>query len=104
MKARIMILEIAQIEIKPGTEAAFEAAVTKAVPHFKSAKGCAGMTLQRSHEKPLRYRLFVQWQTLEDHTEHFRGSAGWQAWRDLVGQYFAAPVDVEHVREVVHGF
>jgi hypothetical protein len=62
------------------------------------------MTLQRSHEKPQRYRLFVQWETLENHTQDFRGSAGWQSWRDLVGHCFAGPAEVEHVREVMHGF
>ena|SRR3972149_3949682 len=104
MKVRIMVLEIAQLSIKPGMEAEFEAAVKKAVPHFKNAKGCKGMTLQRSHEKPQRYRLFVQWDTLEDHTVGFRGSANWQAWRDLVGHCFDGPAEVEHVTEAVHGF
>jgi heme-degrading monooxygenase HmoA len=99
-----MILEIAQIDVKPGLEAEFEAGVKKAGAIFQRAKGCKFMTLQRSHEMPQRYRLFVQWETLEDHTVGFRGSANWQAWRDLVGQYFAGPAEVEHVTEAVHGF
>lgn len=99
-----MILEIAQIDIKPGSEAAFEAAVKKAVPLFKRAKGCRAMTLARSEEKPSRYRLFVQWETLENHTVDFRGSADFQEWRRLVGDYFAAPPEVEHVHETLRGF
>jgi heme-degrading monooxygenase HmoA len=99
-----MILEIAQIDVKPGTENDFEVCVTKAVPLFKRAKGCKGMTLQRSHEKPQRYRLFVQWETLENHTKDFRESADFQEWRALVGPFFASPPDVEHTREVVAGF
>ncbi|HEX3498464.1 MAG TPA: antibiotic biosynthesis monooxygenase family protein, partial [Stellaceae bacterium] len=63
-----MILEIAQIEIKPGLEAEFEAGVGKAAPLFKRARGCRGMNLQRSIEKPARYRLIVTWETLENHT------------------------------------
>ena len=47
----------------------------KAAPLFKRAKGCTGMTLQRSVEMPARYRLFVQWDTVENHTVDFRGSA-----------------------------
>src|SRR6478736_1131025 len=74
-----MILEIAQIDVKPGMEAEFEAAVSKAAPIFKRAKGCKFMTLQRSHETPQRYRLFVQWETLENHTKDFRESAELQA-------------------------
>jgi quinol monooxygenase YgiN len=99
-----MILEIAQIDVKPGMEAAFEAGVAKAVPVFQRAKGCKGMTLQRSVEKPTRYRLFVQWETLENHTVDFRGSADFQEWRKLVGDCFAAPPEVEHQREALHGF
>lgn len=99
-----MIMEIAQIDVTPGMEAAFEAGVSKAAPLFKRAKGCAGMTLQRSHEKPARYRLFVQWETLENHTVDFRGSPDFQEWRKLVGHCFASAPEVEHVREVVKGF
>ncbi len=99
-----MITEIAQIDVKPGMEAEFEAGVTKAAPLFKRAKGCTGMRLERSHEKPQRYRLFVKWDTVENHTVDFRGSADFQEWRKLVGHCFAAPPEVEHVAEVVKGF
>ena len=99
-----MIFEIAQIDVKPGMETAFETGVQNAAPLFKRAKGCTGMALQRSHEKPQRYRLVVQWDTLENHTVDFRGSADFQEWRKLVGHCFASPPEVEHVREVVKGF
>ena len=99
-----MILEIAQIDSKPGMEKDFEGGVKAAGPIFKRAKGCKFMTLQRSHENPSRYRLFVQWETLENHTKDFRESADFQEWRKLVGHCFAAPPNVEHVTEVVRGF
>ncbi len=99
-----MILEIAQIDVKPGLEAEFEAAVAKAAPLFKRAKGCRRMELQRSIEKPNRYRLFVGWETLENHTVDFRGSEDFQAWRKLVGHCFASPPEVEHTATVVEGF
>jgi heme-degrading monooxygenase HmoA len=99
-----MFLEIAQIEVKPGLEAEFEAGVAKAAPLFKRAKGCKGVELQRSAEKPARYRLFVRWETIENHTVDFRGSADFQEWRKLVGHCFAAPPEVEHTRQVVSGF
>jgi len=93
-----MILEIAQIDVKPGMESDFEAGVKAATPLFQRAKGCTGMTLQRSHEMPRRYRLFVQWETLENHTVDFRESADYQEWRNLVGHCFAGAPHVEHVR------
>jgi len=99
-----MIMEIAQIDVKPGMEAEFETGVKNAAPLFKRAKGCTGMALQKSHEKPQRYRLFVKWGTLENHTVDFRGSADFQEWRKLVGHCFASPPDVEHVTEVIHAF
>lgn len=99
-----MILEIAQIDVKPGMEAEFEAGVTSATPLFQRAKGCVSMELQRSIEKPGRYRLFVQWQTLENHTVDFRGSEDFQEWRKLVGHCFEKPPEVEHTQQAVKGF
>ena len=99
-----MILEIAQIDVKPGMEAEFEAGVKKAGPIFKRAKGCKSLSLQRSVEKPSRYRLFIGWDTVENHTVDFRGSADFQEWRKLVGHCFASPPEVEHVRETQKAF
>ena len=98
-----MFLEIAQIEVKDGMERAFEEGVAKAEPLFRRAKGCGGFELQRSVEHPTRYRLFVRWNTIENHTEDFRGSADFQEWRGLVGHCFASPPQVEHMRVVVGG-
>jgi heme-degrading monooxygenase HmoA len=78
--------------------------VKKAAPIFKRAKGCKSMALQRSHEMPQRYRLFIGWETLEDHTVGFRGSADYQEWRKLVAHCFAAPPVAEHMNEAVKGF
>ena len=61
------------------------------------------MTLQRSHEMPQRYRLFVQWETLENHTKDFRESPDFHEWRKLVGHCFSTPPNVEHVTEVMSG-
>jgi len=96
-----MITEIAQIEVKPGSEQDFEAAVVKAKAAFGRAKGFHGFELQRSIEKPQRYRLVVKWETLEAHTVDFRGSENFAEWRALVGPYFAAPPEVEHTQTVV---
>jgi heme-degrading monooxygenase HmoA len=99
-----MILEIAQIDIKEGMEQEFEKGVAKAKPVFQRAKGCKGMELQRSIEHPSRYRLFVTWETVENHTIDFRGSPDFQEWRACVGDFFAATPVVEHTRQVMKGF
>jgi quinol monooxygenase YgiN len=96
-----MITEIAQFDIKPGTEDEFEAGVKKAVPIFERAAGCHGVDLRRSVEKPNVYWLFVVWETLEDHTVGWRSSAGFQEWRKLVAHCFAAPPDVQHANQIL---
>ena len=99
-----MILEIAQITVKQGLEATFEAGVAEAAPLFKRAKGCKSMELQRSIEHPRRYRLFVGWETVENHTVDFRESADFQSWRQLVSHCFDGAPEVEHTRLVAKGF
>ncbi|MDC8757455.1 antibiotic biosynthesis monooxygenase family protein [Janthinobacterium fluminis] len=99
-----MIFEIAHIHIKPDTHAAFEAAVKEAVPLFRRARGCLSTRLERSIEQGDHYRLVVGWETLENHTVDFRGSADFQEWRRLVGGFFAAPPQVEHMHTVLTGF
>ena len=96
-----MITEIAQIDVKPGPEKDFEAAVAKARPLFLRAKGGKGFELHKSIEKPSRYRLLAKWETLENHTVDFRNSENFTEWRGLVGQYFASPPEVEHTKKVV---
>lgn len=99
-----MIYEIAELYIKPTEHDAFQAAVAQAVPIFKAAKGCLSMRLDRDIEVPDTYHLVIGWQTLEHHTVDFRGSAGFQDWRGLVGSHFAQPPKVEHFTTVVSGF
>jgi len=99
-----MILEIARFAIKPGLEAEFEAGVAKAGPLFAGSKGCKSMTLRRSVESPNRYWLFIEWETLENHTVDFRGSQQFQDWRQLVSHCFDGAPEVEHAAVAAKGF
>lgn len=99
-----MFMEVAEIQVKPGTETQFESAVQAAVPLFRRAKGCSAMRLERSVEQPSRYTLLVQWATVENHMLDFRESADFEEWRHLVGGFFAAPPQVGHTATVVEGF
>lgn len=95
-----VILEHAILTIEPGSEAQFEAVFTQAVAHIAASQGYLSHILRRSIETPNRYGLFVQWQTLEDHTRGFRGSPAFTEWRSLVSPFFAAPPVVEHYQLV----
>lgn len=91
-----MILEIATIDIKEGLAEEFEAAVGKAAPIFRRARGCRGVALERSIEKPLSYRLLVRWDTVENHMVDFQKSDDFIEWRKLVAHCFALTPQVEH--------
>jgi heme-degrading monooxygenase HmoA len=98
-----MIFEMAQIEIKPGMESAFENGVAQAVPLFQRAPGCRGVQLLKSIEQPSRYTLMVTWESVDAHT-HFRESQDFPEWRRLVGGLFASPPQVGHVQVALTGF
>lgn len=92
-----MILEIADIRIRPGQQAAFEAAVQHGIASVAShAQGFKGWKVNRGIESPERYILQIFWATLEDHTVGFRGSPLFGQWRAIVGPFFAQPPAVEH--------
>ncbi|HEV2594382.1 MAG TPA: antibiotic biosynthesis monooxygenase [Sphingomicrobium sp.] len=98
-----MIFEVAIIDIKPGGAEEFERGVAKALPVFSRAKGYKSLRLERSIETPLRYRLVVGWETVENHVLDFRNSPDFQLWRSLVGHTFAAPPTVEHTAVILSG-
>ena len=92
-----MILEIADIHITPGQQAAFEEAIQRGVTTIASqAKGFRGWKVNHSIESPERYLLMIFWDTLEDHTVGFRQSPLFPQWRAIVGSFFAQPPAVEH--------
>lgn len=99
-----MILEIAQIDVKAGMEAEFEAGITRAAGIFRDAEGCRSFAVRRSVEKPQRYRLLITWETLEAHTRDFTGSPAWQDYRAIVSPCFAGPPSVEHTELVLDAF
>ncbi|GEP08832.1 antibiotic biosynthesis monooxygenase family protein [Methylobacterium gnaphalii] len=99
-----MILEIAQIDVKAGSEAQFEAGIEQAAAIFKAANGCRSFQVRRSVEKPQRYRLLIEWDTLEAHTKDFTGSQPWKDYRALVSDTFESPPHVEHTELTLRAF
>lgn len=92
-----MILEVAEIRIAPGQQAAFEAALHHGVATVASkCPGFLSYQLQRGIESPERFLLFIEWATLENHTVDFRGGPLFGQWRAIVGPFFAEPPKVEH--------
>lgn len=92
-----MILEVADIRIKPGQQAAFETAIAEGAGKIISqAEGYRGHKVRKGVESPERYLLMIEWETLEDHTVKFRQGPLFPQWRAIVGPFFAGPPNVEH--------
>ena len=92
-----MILELADIRIQPGKQAEFDEAIERGVRTIiAQAQGFKGYKINKGIESPERYLLMIFWETLEDHTVHFREGPLFPQWRAIVGPYFAAPPSVEH--------
>jgi heme-degrading monooxygenase HmoA len=92
-----MILELADIRIHPGQQAAFDEAIQRGLTTVANrAKGFQGWKVNKGVESPERYLLMIFWDTLEDHTVGFRQGPLFPEWRAIVGPFFAAPPVVEH--------
>lgn len=92
-----MILEVADIRIAPGRQAAFDEAIRRGLATvIAQARGMKGWKVNRCVERPERYLLTIFWDTLEDHSVHFRGGPLFAQWRAIVGPFFAEPPLVEH--------
>lgn len=91
-----MILEIAMLHIRAGQTAEFEAAFTEAQRIISSMKGYVRHEVQKCLEHDHQYVLLVWWNTLEDHTVGFRGSAEYGQWRSLLHHFYDPFPVVEH--------
>ncbi len=75
-----MILEIAQLPVRAGEEAAFEAAFDEAQKIIAAQPGYRSHELVRGADagNGSRYVLLVRWDSVEAHDPGFRQSAGYQ--------------------------
>jgi heme-degrading monooxygenase HmoA len=95
-----MILEAAMLKVKTGMEEDFEAAFRQASIIISSMKGYITHELQRCIEIEGKYLLLVKWETLEDHTEGFRGSSEYQEWKKLLHHFYDPFPTVEHFEQI----
>jgi heme-degrading monooxygenase HmoA len=96
-----MVLEVAILDIIPGQASEFEAAFAQASTIIASIPGYLSHQLQHCLEKPNRYILLAQWETLEAHTIGFRGSEQYQEWKKLLHHFYDPFPVVEHYKLVL---
>ncbi|KAA3661798.1 MAG: antibiotic biosynthesis monooxygenase [Chloroflexi bacterium] len=95
-----MILEVAVLDVKSGMTVDFEKAFQRAEPIISAMNGYISHQLQKCIEKENRYILLVNWETLGDHTEGFRGSPSYQEWKRLLHHFYDPFPEVEHYRMI----
>lgn len=95
-----MILEVVILDVKQGQEMEFETAFGQAQKIISGMSGYVSHQLQKCVEKPNRYILLVNWQTLEDHTIGFRESEQYKQWRTLLHHFYDPFPTVEHYQSV----
>jgi heme-degrading monooxygenase HmoA len=95
-----MVLEIAEFIIRPGQEDEFTVAYGRAAHLLRETPGCLSVRMTRGLESPSRFVLLVEWENLTDHTEGFRASSSFRAWRAQLGSFFAGTPKVEHMMDI----
>jgi len=92
-----MIVEIADIKVRPEDCAAFSDVIARAASTvLAKAAGYRSHRILACQETPGRFILTVEWDTLEAHTVGFRQSPAFTEWRALIGPFFLEPPHVEH--------
>ena len=95
-----MVLEVALIDITPGSEEAFAAAYRKGREVLATTPGCRSVRMTRGVETETRFVLLVEWDSVEAHEQNFRATDRFEQWRGHIGPHFANPPRVEHFTDV----
>lgn len=96
-----MITEHALLEVIPGEEDSFLESMDVAKAHIAGSPGFVSLRVERCLERRSCFLLLVEWETLEDHTQGFRGSAAYQEWRDALHHFYDPFPVVEHFETIV---
>ncbi len=95
-----MILEVAILDVKQNEEKKFEMEFFKAQKIIMNINGYISHQLQRCIERPNRYILLVNWETLESHTIDFRLSDEYNEWRKLLHHFYDPFPEVDHYKTI----
>lgn len=90
------VTEHAVMQVDPARAEEFEAVLPEALAVLAASPGCRSARAGRRVEAPGAYLLLVEWETLADHVEVFRGSPAFDRWRGLVRDFWLELPTVEH--------
>ncbi len=83
-----MIVEQGILSVIHGRETEFEVAMGEAQTIISAMPGFRRLQVSRGVEQPSTYLLVVEWDTLEHHTEGFRGSPEYATWRAMLHHFY----------------
>jgi heme-degrading monooxygenase HmoA len=96
-----VITEHAVLEVIPGQESDFVESMDRAKTLIACSPGFVSLRVERCVERSNCFLLLVEWETLEAHTEGFRGSEAYGEWRTLLHHFYDPFPVVEHFETVV---
>lgn len=94
-----MVLEVALIDVQPGSDDAFEADYQSVKKALSDSPGLLSFRMTHGIETPTRFVLLVEWESLDAH-QAFRDSDRYVTWRSGIAPHFAQPPHVEHFVDV----
>jgi heme-degrading monooxygenase HmoA len=96
-----MILEAFVLNVKAGMGSQFEEAMREAAKYIASTPGYSSHEIHRCLETPDQYIFLARWETLESHTQGFRGSEAYQEWKRLTHHFYDPFPTVLHYEQVL---
>ena len=78
-----MVIERLEITVLDGREAEFEALLCDVRQDVFMSKGFRHFTVGRGVENSSSYLIQVQWESLEEHTDHVRSGRFQQCWEPV---------------------
>lgn len=91
-----MVIERAEIPVKPGMEGEFATLMAgQGRALLAAAPGCSRVEIGRGVENPGKFVLLLCWDKVQSHID-FTKTAAFDDFKKLVGPFFAGPSNMEH--------
>lgn len=97
-----MILEVAELHVKPGTINDFESQFRKASKIISQMRGYIDHELHKCVEEENKYILLVKWRSITDHEIGFRKSPQYEEWKALLHHFYDPFPTVQHYVQIRH--
>ena len=95
-----MVIERVDIAVISGRESEFESTMTRGCALLAGAAGCTAVSLLRCIERPSRFALHLEWNSIADH-QAFTKTPEFQAFKDLAGPFFAERPAMDYFQQVL---